>query len=148
MKHFHRPSHKSFKFDNHKAVSFSLTCGQMAYAGSFGHIRSGSPVCDSQCMLTPQPTGRRPWTGNICANPVSHCSCCSHLSLSPGPFWSLGRCVLYIPHLPPGEWPRLPPHHRERQLLTASETADRLTVAGPHQRWTLWQLHCPGPLHF
>lgn len=64
----------------------------------------------------------------------------------PAALRSLGRCVLYVPHLPPGEWPRLLAHHRERQLLAAPEAADRLAAAGPHQRRALRQLHRPGPL--
>lgn len=93
-------------------------------------------------------TDRRLQTGNVCADPIVQLSPFRPLTVITLTLWSPGRCVLHFPHLPPGEQPRLPPHHGEWQFHSAPEAADRFPVASAHQRWTLRQLHCPGPLHF
>ena len=85
--------------------------------------------------------------GNVPADPGVQPGPFSPLTVAPLTLCSPGRCVLHFPHLPPGERPRLPPHHGERQLHPAPAAADGLAAAGPHQRRTLWKLHRPGPLH-
>lgn len=53
-----------------------------------------------------------------------------------------------LPHLPPGELPRLPPHHGGWQLLPAGGQAHGLCAAPHHQGRLVWKLHCPAALHF
>ena len=66
--------------------------------------------------------------GNVPADPGMQLGPFSPLAVAPLTLCSPGRCVLHFPHLPPGERPRLPPHHGERQLHPAPAAADGLAA--------------------